>query len=151
MSIAGRNRSRIVAVALVFLIVAIALGPVSSVAAKRAGKRKPYKVSGQSLGPGPATHYAFIFTCPEIPPTSGVAGSVIEVPSAYSNGKNVVSVVGTSTGLGGPWYVSFYSYSCDQGDLLVDSPATVPAGTGFIVVEQLTEANGTFELMIRPN
>lgn len=119
-------------------------------ATQAAGKREPkvYKAEGLIVGAGVATHSNFIFQCPELPASQGADAYVVEVPLEFGTKPSKVTVEATSVSLDSEVELSFYSYGCEQGELYVNPPATVPAGTGFIVVQDLSGAAVDFELTL---
>lgn len=115
-----------------------------------AAKRKPKKftATGTVYGVGVVTHENFIVQCPEPPATQGVDAYVVEVPIEFGAKPSEVVVEATSVTVEPTIELSFYGYGCDQGELYVPAPTTVPAGTGFIVVQDIQGGNLDFELTL---
>ncbi|HEX2195828.1 MAG TPA: hypothetical protein VHJ76_02790 [Actinomycetota bacterium] len=115
-----------------------------------AAKRKPKKftASGTVAGVGVVTHENFIVSCPEPPPTQGVDAYVVEVPMEFGAKPSEVVVEATAVTAEPTIELSFYGYGCDQGELYVGAPTTVPPGTGFIIVQDLQGGNVDFELTL---
>lgn len=128
--------------------VALLVGPLPG--ASHAAKRKPktFTATGAIVGTGLVTHYDFLLRCPEPPATQGVDAYVVEVPSEFGYKPSELTVEATALTMEPAIEVSFYSYGCDQGELFVPSPTTVPSGTGFIVVQDLQGGNVEFELTL---
>ncbi|HEX2058210.1 MAG TPA: hypothetical protein VHI71_07560 [Actinomycetota bacterium] len=124
----------------------VAAVPGTTHAAKR--KPKKFTAEGTVAAAGVVTHSNFILSCPDLPPTQGVDAYVVEVPMEFGAKPSEVVVEATSVSTQPTIELSFYGYACDQGDLYVDAPATVPAGTGFIVVQDLQGGNVNFELTL---
>ncbi len=91
------------------------------------------------------THENFVVQCPEIPATQGVDAYVVEVPPEFGAKPSQVRVEATSVTAEPTIELSFYGYGCDQGELYVGAPTTVPSGTRFIVVQDLQGVNVAFE------
>lgn len=114
-------------------------------------KRKPpkvYKAEGFVAGVGVVTHSNFIAQCPELPASQSVDAYVVEVPFDFGAAESQATVEATSVSLDPAVELSFYTYGCDQGELYVPAPTTVPAGTGYIVVQDLSGGNVNFELTL---
>ena len=120
----------------------------ASTQAKPKRKPKTFTAEGMIVGTGFATHSHFILQCPEVPETQGADAYVVEVPMEFGAKPSEVTVTATSVSVDPAVELSFYSYGCDQGDLYVNPPATVPAGTGYIVVQDTTGAAVDFELTL---
>jgi hypothetical protein len=127
---------------------ALLVGPMPGTT--HAAKRKPktFTAEGTVAGVGLVTHDEFILQCPEPPATQGVDAYVVEVPLEFGAKASEVVVEATSVSVDPAIELSFYSYGCDQGELYVAPPATVPAGTGFIVVQDIQGGNVDFELTL---
>lgn len=142
----GRTLKTMMAATAALTLVTAALPGTTLAAAKR--KPKKFTAEGTIAGAGIVTHSTFIAQCPEPPPTQGVDAYVVEVPMDFGLKASEVTVEATSVSYDPTIEVSFYTYGCDQGDLYVPTPATVPAGTGFIVVQDLQGGNVDFELTL---
>ena len=142
-----RNRKRIVAAIVVGTFVCAVAAPTGA-----APRRKPKRFSAQGTihGVGLVTHYDFLLNCPGIPTTQGVDAYVVEVPAEFQAKPSEVEAEATSSVSAHPVLeMSFYSSGCDQGDLYVTGAATLPAGTGFIVVQDIQGGAVEFELTIK--
>lgn len=124
-----------------------ASAPPSGAAPKRA-KKKTFKAEGTFYGVGVLTHENFIVQCPELPTTQGVDAYVVQVPIEFGSKDSIATVVAKSTTLDGVVELSLYGFGCSQGELYLKPPLVVPAGTGFIIVQDLQGANGSFELKL---
>ncbi|HEV2757811.1 MAG TPA: hypothetical protein VG318_18785 [Actinomycetota bacterium] len=132
---------------------AIAIGLLGGAlpATTQAGpKRKPKKftASGLIAGAGLVTHSNFIAQCPDLPASQGVDAYVVEVPMEFGVKPSEATVKATSVSAEPTVELSYYSYGCAQGELYVKAPATVPAGTGFIVVQDIQGGAVDFELTL---
>lgn len=128
------------------LLGAVAAGPTGA-----ATRRKPKKftTTGTIAAVGLVTHYDFLLSCPDVPATQGVDAYVVEVPPDFQLKPSTVTAEATSSLSADPALeMSFYSVGCDQGELYVESPATVPIGTGYIVVQDLQGGAVEFELTL---
>lgn len=143
----GRMLKTAVAAAAVVGLLGGAL-PGTTHAAKRKPKPKTFTAEGTVAATGVMTHENFIVSCPEPPPTQGVDSYVVEVPMEFGAKPSQVVVEATSVTAEPAIELSFYGFGCDQGELYVKAPTTVPAGTGFIVVQDLQGANVDFELTL---
>ncbi|HEX2293901.1 MAG TPA: hypothetical protein VHN37_01180 [Actinomycetota bacterium] len=141
-----RSSKTIVAAAAVVGLLVAALPATTHAGPKR--KPKKFTAEGLVVGTGLVTHSDFIFECPEVPATQGVDAYVVEVPFEFGAKPSQVEVEATSVSWEPTVELSFYTYGCDQGELYVGAPTTVPAGTGFIVVQDLNGANVDFELTL---
>lgn len=142
----GRNLKTMIAATAAFALVAGAAPGVTHAAAKR--KPKTFTAEGTIAGTGAVTHSTFILQCPEPPTAQGVDAYVVEVPLDFGLKPSAVTVEATSVSYSPEIELSFYSYGCDQGELYVPAPTTVPAGTGYIVVQDLQGGNVDFELTL---
>jgi hypothetical protein len=113
-------------------------------------KRKPktYTTEGMVYGVGVVTHSTFIVQCPEIPPTQGVDAYIVEVPMEFAVKPASVTVEATSVSYSPEVELSYYTYGCGQGELYAKAPGTMPAGTGYIVVQDLQGGAVDFELTL---
>jgi hypothetical protein len=111
-------------------------------------KPKTFTASGLIAGAGFVTHSNFIAQCPEIPATQGVDAFVVEVPMEFAAKPSEATVKATSVSTDGTVELSYYTYGCDQGELYANPPTTVPAGTGYIVVQDLFGGAVDFELTL---
>lgn len=141
-----RNTKRAFTAALVVGLLGAALPAATQAAPKK--KPKKFTASGLIAGAGVATHANFIAQCPELPATQGVDAYVVEVPMEFGAKPSEATVKATSVSWEPAVELSFYTYGCQQGDLYVKAPTTVPAGTGFIVVQDLQGAAVEFELTL---
>lgn len=141
----GRIHTTLLAAAAAVALLAGVM-PGASQAAKR--KPKTFTAEGSIAGTGFVTHSSFILQCPEVPATQGVDAYVVEVPMEFGARPSNVTVEATSVTTDPPIELSFYTYGCDQGDLYAEAPTTVPAGTGFIVVQDLQGGAVDFELTL---
>lgn len=136
---------------LVLAIALVLVGLTPTTSSLAAGKRKPkkFEVEGSFYGAGVITHSDFIFECPELPATQSVDAFVVEVPTEFGAKPSVATVVATSVSLDPAVELSFYSYGCGQGEeLYLNPPVVVPAGTGYIVVQDLQGGNVNFKLTL---
>jgi hypothetical protein len=142
----GRTHKTLLAAVAALAVTAGAL-PATTHAAPR---KKPKKFTAEGLiaGAGLLTHMEFIAQCPSPPASQGVDAYVVEVPMEFGLKASQVEVEATSVSADGQVELSFYGYGCDQGELYVPAPATVPAGTGFIVVQDITGGAVDFELTL---
>ena len=128
------------------LLGATAAGP-SGAATRRKPKR--FTTTGSVATFGLVTHYEFLLNCPSIPTTQGVDAYVVEVPADFQLKPSAVTAEATSSvSTDSMLEMSFYSAGCDQGELYVESPATVPAGTGYILVQDIIGGAVEFELTL---
>ncbi|MDQ3915927.1 MAG: hypothetical protein M3323_11485 [Actinomycetota bacterium] len=113
-------------------------------------KRKPktFTAEGLVVGVGVATHSNFILQCPDLPASQGLDAYVVEVPLEFAAKPSEATVKATSISAEPAVELSFYTYGCEQGDLYVKAPTTVPAGTGYIVVQDLQGGAVDFELTL---
>jgi hypothetical protein len=141
----GRSHKTMLAAAAAVALLAGVM-PGATHAAKR--KPKTFTAEGTVAGAGFVTHGSFILQCPEPPTAQGVDAYVVEVPMEFGAKPSDVTVEATSVTTEPAIELSFYSYGCDQGDLYAKAPTTVPAGTGFIVVQDLQGGNVDFTLTL---
>ncbi|MFN2587278.1 MAG: hypothetical protein ABR613_04035 [Actinomycetota bacterium] len=136
--------------ALTATIVVTLLGAALPGATQAAGKRKPktFTAEGMVYGAGVVTHSNFIFECPALPTSQGADAYVVEVPMEFAAKPSRATVKATSVSLEPTVELSFYTYGCEQGDLYVKAPTTVPAGTGYVVVQDLQGGAVDFELTL---
>ena len=126
------------------------LGAALPVSTQAQPKRKPktFTAEGTIVGAGVATHSNFIFQCPELPATQGADAYVVEVPMEFGAKPSEATVTASSVSLEPAVELSFYTFGCEQRDLYVNPPVTVPAGTGYIVVQETTGVAVDFELTL---
>ena len=133
------------------VLAATLLGVIAAGPSGAATRRKPKKftTTGSIAAFGLVTHYDFLLNCPSVPTTQGVDAYVVEVPAGFQLKPSEVTAEATSSVSTQPSLeMSFYSAGCDQGELYVESPTTVPAGTGYIVVQDLIGGAVEFELTL---
>lgn len=143
----GRSFKTILATSAALSLVVTALPGTTHAAAKRKPPKK-FTAEGLVAGTGVVTHSEFIAQCPGLPASQGVDAYVIEVPWEFGAKPSEATVEVTSVSLNPAIELSFYGYGCDQGELYAEAPTTVPANTGFIVVQDLTGGNVNFELTL---
>lgn len=147
---ARRRLSKLAGLGLSLLLLTTSAAP-SSALSEKSSKKKPkrFTAEGSLMGGYIITHMEFIARCPEMPVTQGLDGYVVEIPYRFATGDYVVDVTGTSTvGVGSHFDVSFYSFNCSQGEVIMEPPQVVPAGTRFILVGRILSAASTFKLEI---
>jgi hypothetical protein len=130
------------------LIGALIAGPTMA-GPRRKPKPKKFTESGTIAAAGLVTHYDFLLNCPGAPATQGVDAYVVEVPADFQlEASTATADVTTSVSADPALEMSFYSVGCGQGELYVPSPATVPAGTGYIVVQDIQGGAVEFDLTL---
>lgn len=133
---------------------AVVLGGLTAAPAHSKTQKQPktFRESGSIVTWGTVTHMDFIVECPNIPLTQGLDSYVVEIPPELWNVPAIVELEMSQVGAGGTGgNLAFYSTSCEQGELTVPTPTTLPYGTRFIVVEpDPFNANITFDLTIKP-
>ena len=131
------------------LVAALLTGALpASTQAKPKRKPKTFTAEGTVYGAGVVTHSSFIAQCPEVPTTQGVDAYVVEIPMELAAKPSEATVEATSLVTDPSVELSFYTYGCEQGELYVGAPTTVPAGTGYIVVQDLNGAAFDFKLLL---
>lgn len=144
----GRTHTTLLAAAAAIVVTAGVLPGATQAAPRKKPKPKTFTAEGTIAGAGFVTHSTFILQCPEIPSAQGVDAYVVEVPMEFGAKASEVDVEATSVSADPAIELSFYGYGCDQGELYVPPPATVPAGTGFIVVQDIQGGAVDFELTL---
>lgn len=136
--------------ALTVTTVAALLGAALPASTHAKPKRKPktLTVEGSIVATGFVTHSNFIFQCPDLPATQGADAYVVQVPMEFGAKDSEVTVTATSVSVDPAIELSFYDYGCGQGDLYLNPPTTVPAGTGYIVVQDHFGGAVDFELTL---
>ena len=136
--------------ALTATIAVALLGAALPAATQAKPKRKPktFTAEGLIVAAGVVTHSNFILQCPDLPASQGADAYVVEVPMEFGAKSSEVTVTATSVSADPTVELSFYDYGCGQGDLYVNPPTTVPAGTGYIVVQDLQGGAVDFELTL---
>lgn len=142
----GRGLKTAFTAALAVGLVAAALPATTQAGQKR--KPKTFTAEGLIAGTGLVTHANFIAQCPELPATQGVDAYVVEVPMEFGVKPSEATVKVSSVSVEPTVELSYYTYGCEQSEVYAKAPATVPAGIGYIVVQDLYGAAVDFELTL---
>lgn len=139
---------RTITTAITVGLLAGALPGAIEAAPRRKPKPKTFTAEGLIAAPGTVTHASWIAQCPEPPTAQGADAYIVEVPDEFTAKPSEAVVEATSVSTDNTVELSFYDYGCGQGELYVPAPTTVPAGTKFIVVQDLGGGAVDFKLTL---